>query len=78
MLLCSPLRHHGPSCQEPKSRGADSEFRRGDASLSLLYDHEVSAFDLAHDAREDLVDDGIEGGIISQIMGNVDLEALMR
>lgn len=44
---------------------------------SSLDDHEIAALHLGHDARECGIDDGIKRGIVVQIMGDVDLEALV-
>lgn len=45
--------------------------------LAPLNDHEIPAFHLRHHSREDGVDQGINNRIAREVMGNMDLKALV-
>ncbi len=44
---------------------------------AALDDEEVTAFDLRHDAGESRVDEGVQGGVVEDVVGGVDLEAFV-
>lgn len=45
--------------------------------MASLDDEQVAALNLAHDALEDLVDEGVEGGVADNVVGDVDEEAFV-
>lgn len=45
--------------------------------LPFLDDHQVAAFDLRHDAREDAVDQRVKGWVAGEVVRNMDLEAFV-
>ena len=46
--------------------------------MPALDDKQVAAFDLRHDAREDLVDQWVQRRVADQVVRDVDLQALVR
>lgn len=46
--------------------------------MAALDHHELTAFDLGHDAGEGVVNKRVEGGVADNVMGDVDSETLMR
>lgn len=45
--------------------------------MAALDNEEVTALDLGHDTGKDAVDEGVEGRVADEVVGNVDEEAFV-